>query len=268
MTCASCASSDRARAAAQYDAIAELYDGYPGNYLDDILFYVEEAVRAGSPVLELGVGTGRLAFCMAAAGIDVVGLDASLAMLHVLQRRRACIPPPRGRVDVLAADMRSFALRRRFPLAIIPFRTFLYLLRRTDQMRALRTIRRHLAAGGRLIMNFFVPPPDLIAQGRTARQEAARFPAPDGRHEVVAFDWTEFGPEQRLVSHITYIWYDEAGNETGRLERSLVARYVFPEQVPPLLRAAGYRVINAYGGFDRRPLGEGSREQIWVAAPA
>ncbi|MDH4179824.1 MAG: hypothetical protein OEV33_04885, partial [Armatimonadota bacterium] len=71
MTCASCASSSGCeRAAAQYDAIAELYDGYPGNYLEDILFFVEEAKRAGSPVLEVGVGTGRLALCLAAVGLD------------------------------------------------------------------------------------------------------------------------------------------------------------------------------------------------------
>lgn len=266
MTCASCGSSSRR--AAQYDAIAELYDGYPGNYLDDLAFFVEEAQRAGSPVLELGVGTGRLALCLAAAGLDVVGLDSSPAMLRVLAAKRARLPALPGRLHALAADMREFSLGLRFPLAIVPFRTFLYLLCRRDQLRALGAIRDHLAPGGRLIMSFFVPPPELIARRQLGRVEMARFQAPGGDGEVVAFDATEFVPaHKRVISHITYEWQDRAGRTTRRLDHDLVARYMFPHEVPPLLARAGYRVVASYGGFGRRPLDDESREQIWVAEP-
>jgi ubiquinone/menaquinone biosynthesis C-methylase UbiE len=270
MTCASCGSSSGyADAAAQYDAIADLYDGYPGNYLEDILFFAEEAKHAGSPILEIGVGTGRLALCLAAAGLDVVGIDSSMAMLRALLRRQTDAPPQPGRVWVIAADMRTFAFRRRFRMAIVAFRTFLYLLTRADQRRALRTIRRHLLPGGRLAMSFFVPRPELLAQGRTRPREMARFLSPDGRRQVVALDWTEFAPaRQRLISHITYEWRDEADRATRRLHHDLVARYVFPDEVPPLLESCGYRVVDAYGGFDRRPLGGSSQEQIWIAEPA
>ncbi len=267
MTCASCASSSVKDAlAAQYDGIAELYDGYPGNYLEDVLFFVGEAKEIGSPVLEVGVGTGRLALCLAAAGLDVVGIDSSAAMLRVLARKRDGIAELAGRVRAVAADMRAFALRRRFGMAIVAFRTFLYMLTRSDQRRALRAIRRHLRPGGRLVMSFFVPPGELIAKGRTERGEMTRFAAPDGEGEVAAYDWTEFVPRwQRVVSHITYEWSDGRGREARRLDRELVARYVFPGEVPTLLENCGYRVVAAYGDFDRRPLGEESREQIWVA---
>jgi SAM-dependent methyltransferase len=264
MMCASCTSSSSAEAP-QYDAIAELYDGYPGNYLEDILFFVEEARQAGSPVLEIGVGTGRLALCLAAAGLDVVGIDASPAMLRVLARKRAAYPHLAGRVEAAAADMRRFALRQRFKLAIVPFRTFLYLLTRADQRRALRAIRRHLVPGGRLVMAFFVPPPALIAQGRTERAEMTRFPAPDGGGEVLAYDWTEFGSRQRVISHITYEWRNGSGHPTGSLEHTLVARYLYPEEAAPLLESCGYRVVTCYGDFSRGPLTSESREQIWVA---
>ena len=100
--------------AGQYDLIAELYDGYPGSYLDDIVFYAEEAKRAGSPVLEIGVGTGRLAFCLAAIGVDVVGIDSSAAMLEALERKREQVGELAGRIEVGEADMRRFALQRRF----------------------------------------------------------------------------------------------------------------------------------------------------------
>ena len=273
MTCASCDSSSGGESAAQYEAIAELYDGYPGNYLEDILFFAEEAGQAGSPILEIGVGTGRLALCLAAVGLDVVGVDSSSAMLRGLARKRASVSDLPGRVRAVAADMRAFSLRQRFRMAIVAFRTFLYLLTRADQRRALRAIRRHLSPGGRLAMSFFVPPAELLAQGRTERREMVRFPAPDGAGEVVAFDWTEFVPaRRRVISHITYEWHGEAewrgeAERPRRLEHRLVARYVFPEEVPPLLESCGYRVVAAYGGFDRRPLCDESREQIWVAEP-
>lgn len=252
--------------ARQYDAIAELYDGYPGNYLEDILFFVEEGKRAGSPVLEVGVGTGRLALCLAAVGLDVVGIDSSMAMLRTLARKREAVGKTVGRVRVLAADMRAFALRKRFQLAIVAFRTFLYLLTRADQRRALRAIRRHLLPRGRLAMSFFVPPPQFLAAGGTEEREMARFPAPEGRGEIVAYDWTEIVPQRRrVVSHITYEWRDGKKGPGRRLQRDLAARYVFPDEVPPLLEGCGYRVLEAYGTFARGALAPDSGEQIWIA---
>jgi len=256
-------------AAAQYEAIAELYDGYPGNYLEDVLFFAEEAKRAGSPVLEIGVGTGRLAFCLATIGIDVVGIDSSPAMLRVLERKRKTVGAAPGHVQALVADMRDFELRRRFPLAIIAFRTFLYLLTEEDRERALRTVRQHLKPGGRLAMSFFVPPKALLAAGGTAPTEAARFPAPDGRGEVVAIDRAEIVTEkQQVISHLRYEWRDEADRTVRTFEHRMVMHYLFPAEVPPLLERCGYRVVESYGGFDRSALGEDSREQIWIAEPA
>lgn len=250
--------------AAQYDPIAQLYDGYPGNYLEDVVFFAEEARAAGSPVLELGVGTGRLALCLASIGLDVVGLDCSAPMLRVLARKRAAHPELPGRVWAVAADMRRFSLRRRFPLAIAPFRAFLYLLTREDQRRALGAIRRHLSPDGRLILAFFVPPRQLLALGRTEEMEAVRFADGHG-DEVVARDWAEFDVRRRrVISHLTYVW-----PATGRrLEHTMEMRYLFPQETRELLEGCGYRVVAAYGGFAREPLQEGSREQIWVAEPA
>lgn len=279
MTCASSASSSqrlsvrheagpKREPAAQYEAIAELYDGYPGNYLEDILFYAEEAKQAGSPVLEIGVGTGRLAFCLAAIGLDVIGLDSSPSMLRLLERKREAVGGQPGRLQVVAADMRRFSLRQRFPLAICAFRTFLHLLTRADQRRALRAIRRHLAPGGRLIMSFFVPPKELLAAGGAPTVEMTRFPAPDGTGEVVAYDRTEVvAARRRLHSHITYEWRDDSDRPLRTLQHTMSMRYLFPEEVPLLLENCGYRALDCYGDFDRTPLTDRSREQIWIAEP-
>ncbi len=181
---------------APYDPIAELYDGYPGDYLEDIVFFAEEAIASGGPVLEIGAGTGRLSLCLAAVGVEVVGIDASVEVLRVLVRKRARQAPLRAPVWPIAADMRNFALRRKFPLVIVPFRTFLYLLTNEDRERALRTIRAHLAPGGKLILAFFVPPHEIVSLDRTPEVLAARFPAPEGEEEV----WPGAGPSSARTS--------------------------------------------------------------------
>jgi ubiquinone/menaquinone biosynthesis C-methylase UbiE len=69
--------------ASEYDAIAELYDPWSRSVTEDIDFYVAEARKAGGPVVELGVGTGRIAVPVAAAGVPVIGVDSSAGMLEV-----------------------------------------------------------------------------------------------------------------------------------------------------------------------------------------
>ena len=70
-----------------YDAIARLYDPWSAGVIEDISFYVEEALAAGGPVVELGVGTGRIAIPTAMAGVHVIGVDSSAGMLAVCAER-------------------------------------------------------------------------------------------------------------------------------------------------------------------------------------
>ena len=86
-----------------YDPIAELYDAWSRQVTEDIAFYVDEALAAGGTVVELGVGTGRIAVPTAAAGVRVIGVDSSSPMLDVCRRRAAAspsqstaAPPPRS----------------------------------------------------------------------------------------------------------------------------------------------------------------------------
>ena len=72
-----------------YDKIARLYDPWSRSVVEDVSFYLEEARRSGGPVVELGVGTGRIAVPIAADGIRVIGVDASEGMLEVARERAA-----------------------------------------------------------------------------------------------------------------------------------------------------------------------------------
>lgn len=143
---------------------ADLYDAYGLGVPGDVEFYVQEARRAGSPVLEIGCGTGRITLPVAQAGIEVTGIDISPAMLDVARKKLGALAPEtRSRVKLVEADMREFSLADRFRLIMAPYRAFLALLTVDDQKRALGRFRDHLAEGGRLILNFFDPRVDLLA---------------------------------------------------------------------------------------------------------
>ena len=98
-----------------YDPIARIYDPWSASVIEDISFYVEEAVASGGPVVELGVGTGRIALPTAAAGIHVIGVDSSQGMLDVCaeQGREAGVG---ALLDLRLGDLRRPPVDERVPL--------------------------------------------------------------------------------------------------------------------------------------------------------
>src|SRR5262245_56439435 len=168
-----------------YAFVADLYD-HVGPYRSrlDVAFFLDEAVGAGGPVLELGCGTGRVLIPIARAGVEIVGVDASAPMLNICRDRLLQeLEAVQARVTLVHADMRSFALDRRFTLATIPFRPFQHLLTVDDQLACLSAIRRHLVDGGRLILDLFNPSLDALVNDVVGQEhgEEPEFSMPDGR---------------------------------------------------------------------------------------
>jgi SAM-dependent methyltransferase len=116
-----------------------------GGYDLDLPLWRELADREGSPVLDVGAGTGRVALDLARRGHEVVALDRDPALLAALRERGAGLP-----VTTVAADARDFALDRRFPLVIAPMQTVQLLGGPEGRARFLRCARAHLAGGGLL----------------------------------------------------------------------------------------------------------------------
>jgi hypothetical protein len=98
-----------------YDAIAGLYDAWSRSVTEDVQFYVDEARRSGGPVVELGVGTGRIAVPTAAAGVTVIGVDSSEGMLAVC-REYAELAGVRDRLDLRLGDLRDPPVDEAVPL--------------------------------------------------------------------------------------------------------------------------------------------------------
>ena len=256
-----------------YDSWAEIYDAVYSYVRSDIPMYGHFALESGGPALELGVGTGRVAIPTARLGVDVAGVDSSAAMLEVAARKLAALsPPPSGKLELVAGDMRDFDLRdengdrRKFPLATIPFRGFLALMTADDQIRALRNIRRHLTPDGLLVFNIFVPDPNMALEtGDVPRHLADVTDADTGITRVLyqqsAYDFhAQIASIRMIIEEL-----DEAGVTLRRLYRDYDLRYCHRWEVHHLLRLCGYEVEALYGDFDLSEFDESSTEMIWAA---
>jgi SAM-dependent methyltransferase len=243
----------------EYGFVADLYDHVvPYRDRQDVAFFVEAATRAGSPVLEIGCGTGRVLVPVARAGIEIVGLDASPGMLDVCRRRLGDEPAEvRARARLVQADMRTFDLGRAFTLVTVPFRPFQHLLSVGDQLACLRTIRRHLADDGALILDLFNPSLDALANPRLGEEvgDEPEFRMPDGRrvtrrHRTVAEDRFNQVNRYELVYYVTH----PDGREE-RLVHGFSLRYLFRFEAEHLLARAGFEVERLYSGYDKREYG-------------
>ncbi len=152
-----------------YRDFAHAYDEYSRGVAGDVEFYRRLAAEAGV-VVELGVGTGRIAIPTAQTGIPVVGFDREPAMLAVA-REKARDAGVEALVTLREGDMRSFVLDQPVPLVTIPFRTFLHNLTTEDQLATLAACHRALVPGGRLALNVFNPDLQKMARWMGARGE-------------------------------------------------------------------------------------------------
>jgi SAM-dependent methyltransferase len=224
-----------------YDNIARLYDPWSRSVVEDIAFYLEEATRSGGRVLELGVGTGRVAVPVAAAGIDVVGVDLSAGMLEVAREHAALAGVA---VDLRLGDMRDPPVEGEFALVLIPFRSLLHMETDRDRRAALRAVAEHLAPGGRLIFDVFTPDTDDIADthGRWLEREPG------------IWERAEWDEETRtLILRVR-------GRES---ESEMSLAWLSVAEWKELLRDEGYVVDALYGWFDRSRW-RGGEDSVWV----
>ena len=135
-----------------YDPFAEDYDVWAADMTDDVGWYVELARQAEEPIVELAVGTGRVAAAVAQeTGKRVIGIDASAAMLAVARERVAGLP-----VELFEGDMRDFAVEEPVDLVICPGRSLLHLPTWRDRRLVFERVTAALRPGGRFAWNAFV----------------------------------------------------------------------------------------------------------------
>ncbi|HZO61352.1 MAG TPA: class I SAM-dependent methyltransferase [Gaiellaceae bacterium] len=240
-------------AASEYDRIAELYDPWSRSVVEDVAFYVAEARKAAGragaepagPVVELGVGTGRIAVPVAAAGVPVIGIDRSRAMLEVC-RERAEAAGVAGRVDLRVGDFRRPPVTERVALVMCPFRAYLHLPDDDgERLAALGAARELLVPGGVLAFDVFAPSADDVEEthGRWIEREP-------GIWERASWD-----EDARTLT---------LDVRSGPTETTLSLAWLSVAEWRDLLERAGFAVEACYGWFDRRPY-TGGEDSVWLA---
>jgi ubiquinone/menaquinone biosynthesis C-methylase UbiE len=247
-----------------YDHIAPFYDIEHARLQDDVEFYREWARACGSPVLDIGCGTGRLTLPLAADGGDVTGVDTSAAML---ERARAAVRTAHldDRVTLVQADARALALEQRFRLAFCGLGSFAHFTSRAEQEAVLASMRRHLAPGGTLILDL---------------GNAELFDLVERTGQVLHQGTWEFGSSGHYLSHLLSATPDPVGHcvqvthfydeyeQGGPVQRTVAhtTLYLFSRgEIELLLAAAGFAIDAVYGSYELDPYDDESPRLLVVA---
>jgi len=233
----------------------KFYDLTFGIQMADIPFYVRQAKETGGKILEVACGSGRVYLELLKEGLDAYGIDSSEKMLRALRgKARALKLQP----NVQLADMRNFKMKHEFSLIAIPARSFLHNLTIDDQLNTLESCQKHLATNGKLVINFFYPNREVIAD--TYDKEIRRsLDTKDGQLELISKSY--FVDEPGQIIEFTFTWMK--GNQVLSRFRSRLS-LIYKREFELLLRLAGFKRWQVYGGFDCKPLESSKQEMVWI----
>ena len=206
------------------------------------------SLAAGGPVLELAIGTGRVALPLAAQGLVVSGIELSQPMLDVLRAK-----PGGESLPVVVGDMSSARAPGEFALVYLVFNTITNLLDQQAQVGCFRNAARHLRPGGRFLVECFVPDLQRLRPGEThVPFDVSEEHVGIDEYDVVA---------QRLVSH--HYW-----PRSGRTARSS-HRYVWPSELDLMASLAGLELESRWADWEGAPLTAESRSHVsvWRTGP-
>lgn len=229
------------------DRIAEVYDGlYSGLDTEGAVGMLTELAGSG-PVLELAIGTGRLALPLAERGLEVHGLDASEGMVAKLREK-----PGGDRIQVTMGNFADVDVEGRFSLIFIAFNTLFALLTQEEQLRCFANAANHLADGGVFVVEAFVPDLGRFDRGQRPHVNIVE---PDR----VMIDVSRHDPaEQRIdSSHVVL-------TESGTKLYPVGLRYAFPAELDLMARLAGLELTNRWGGWRRQPFDARSDRHVSV----
>jgi SAM-dependent methyltransferase len=248
-----------------FDRIARLYDWEHDSYLVDVDVHVAFARRFGGPLLELACGTGRLLAPLAQAGLACTGVDNSEPMLARARERLRRLGLS---ASLIHAPIQELDLDQQFRTIVVGLDSFGLLVRRTDQVRALKAARKHVSHDGRLILD--------VANGNL---RGSSEPTEELLHDITAPD-----PETgRLITKFALrrpkpadqldelLFFYDAQDERGYLQRTTVElrlRWFTRFELELLLEKSGWQVDELFGGYDFEPFGPTSERLLVVARPS
>jgi SAM-dependent methyltransferase len=221
-----------------YDPWAEVYDAWASDMTEDVPYYVDLVREANGPVVELMVGTGRVAIpAVRETGKPLIGIDSSPAMLAVARERAGDLP-----LDLRLGDVRELQLDEPADLIYVPYRSLLHLRGWHEKRLVFERVAASLRPGGRFAFNAFAFSHQVAATIDGQRQEregivtVIRYAPADNRVDITRDDGVQI-----------HLWWATKSEWEG------------------LIDVAGLEVEAQYGWFDKRPLEDDSAELVFVA---
>ncbi|MEU7902433.1 class I SAM-dependent methyltransferase [Actinoplanes sp. NPDC049118] len=205
-------------------------------------------LAGGGPVLELAIGTGRVALPLAARGLAVEGVEGSPEMVEKLRAR-----PGGADIPVVVGDMADVAVRGPFKLAYLIFNTLFNLVDADRQADCFRNVARVLAPGGAFVVEAFVP-------------NLADFEREERQAQVLSV--TEDSAALRLHRYDraaqTFVRQTQTFSAGGVRPRPFGMRYLWPEQIDRLAEQAGLRLEARYADWHRGAFEATSTDHVSV----
>jgi SAM-dependent methyltransferase len=227
---------------------AEHYDAYyPADGATVQSVDVLAKLAAGGSVLELAIGTGRIALPLAARGLTVSGIEASDEMIAKLRAK-----PGGGTIPVVLGDMADVAIDGAFDLVFLVFNTLFNLTRQDDQVRCFKNVARRLTPRGVFVVEAFVPDVANFVDKERVRTVGVTF---NSAHlEASIHD-----PVTQTINY-QYITLTQAGVRLTPLPM----RYAWPGEMDLMARLAGLQLRNRWGGWDRSAFTAASTRHVSV----
>jgi SAM-dependent methyltransferase len=241
-----------------YAVLVRYYDAETADMRDDLAAYSALARRFGGPLLDVGCGTGRVAFALAGQGHALVGFDTSTPMLDRARARAERERVAETDIRWLQADVTALALDDRFGLAVWAYNGFMHLVEQPRQIAALQHVAAHLKPGGALAID--VPNPiEMFRVEDTPGLVLERiFTDPETGQPVMQHSLARVDRAAQIMS-VTWV-YDRIDPE-GLVYRQLAPlrlRYTMAAEMELLLARAGFDAIHLYGDYDFTPYAEDS----------
>jgi len=220
------------------EQFADRYEEWSAHMTADIPFYVDLALAADGPLVELAVGSGRVAIPVAlATGRKVIGIDSSPAML---KKAREGAAEAGVKLDLRDGDIRDLALDKPAALIYCPFRALLHLPTWADRRRTFERVAASLKPDGRFAWNAFAFDHRVAANLDGEHQDkplphSIRYAVGDNRIDLTLDD----GGKNSL-------WWATKNEWLG------------------LIDVAGLKLEALYGGFAGEPIDDESREYVFV----
>lgn len=219
------------------DLNADEYDALHDPGTTDACVNLIADLAGQGDILELAIGTGRVALPLAARGPNVSGFDASPQMLDILKAK-----PGGATLPTWVADLASFDLGQQFDFAFLVFNTLYNLTTQDDQVNCFKQVAAHLRPGGHFLVEAFMPNRETFENNQAVRT----------KH--VDFDkvWLEAVQHDPVAQTLNYqrIRISSEGTEL----KPLPMRYVWPSELDLMARVAGLSPVAHWGGWHKQPL--------------